>query len=177
MLSAGYFRIRSALPGPVWMYPVSYIAFHTFSIQVSCNTFYIIWWQLIKKSRVYLPYFFSLQLNLDTLYFIRLKMSVPLKEQTGPNSHFPFSMELLITFACYHVSTYSPMTTWSSGITYSSCSSLVGEKKLYILLKISPEFKPYLCRLINNKGWGLVYVLSNLLKKCLYLLLQMLKGI
>ncbi|XP_071711704.1 ABC transporter G family member 3-like [Rutidosis leptorrhynchoides] len=33
MLSAGYFRIRSALPGPVWMYPVSYIAFHTFSIQ------------------------------------------------------------------------------------------------------------------------------------------------
>ncbi|XP_071720114.1 ABC transporter G family member 3 [Rutidosis leptorrhynchoides] len=33
MLSAGYFRIRSALPGPVWMYPVSYIAFHTYSIQ------------------------------------------------------------------------------------------------------------------------------------------------
>lgn len=137
MLSAGYFRIRSALPGPVWMYPVSYIAFHTFSIQVSCNTFYIIWWQLTKKSRVYLPYFFSLQLNLDTLYFIRPKMSVPLKEQTGPNSHFPFSMELLITFASYHVSTYSPMTTWSSSITYSSCSSLVGEKKLYLVEDIS----------------------------------------
>lgn len=34
MLSAGYFRIRSALPGPVWMYPVSYIAFHTYAIQV-----------------------------------------------------------------------------------------------------------------------------------------------
>ncbi|KAJ0502868.1 putative ABC-type sulfate transporter [Helianthus annuus] len=33
MLSAGYFRIRSALPGPVWMYPVSYVAFHTYSIQ------------------------------------------------------------------------------------------------------------------------------------------------
>lgn len=33
MLSAGYFRIRSDLPGPVWMYPVSYIAFHTYSIQ------------------------------------------------------------------------------------------------------------------------------------------------
>ncbi|KAK9079124.1 hypothetical protein SSX86_000794 [Deinandra increscens subsp. villosa] len=33
MLSAGYFRIRSALPGPVWMYPMSYIAFHTFAIQ------------------------------------------------------------------------------------------------------------------------------------------------
>ncbi|KAJ6927926.1 ABC transporter G family member 3 [Populus alba x Populus x berolinensis] len=35
MLSAGYFRIRSALPGPVWTYPVSYIAFHTYSIQAS----------------------------------------------------------------------------------------------------------------------------------------------
>ncbi|KAI7736339.1 hypothetical protein M8C21_028112 [Ambrosia artemisiifolia] len=33
MLSAGYFRIRNALPGLVWMYPMSYIAFHTFSIQ------------------------------------------------------------------------------------------------------------------------------------------------
>ncbi|KAJ8751513.1 hypothetical protein K2173_016743 [Erythroxylum novogranatense] len=33
MLSAGYFRIRNALPRPVWMYPVSYIAFHTYSIQ------------------------------------------------------------------------------------------------------------------------------------------------
>lgn len=35
MLSAGYLRIRDALPGPVWMYPVSYIAFHTYSIQVT----------------------------------------------------------------------------------------------------------------------------------------------
>ncbi|KAI4322302.1 hypothetical protein L6164_022010 [Bauhinia variegata] len=33
MLSAGYFRIRNALPGPVWMYPLSYIAFHTYSIK------------------------------------------------------------------------------------------------------------------------------------------------
>ncbi|KAK7324914.1 hypothetical protein VNO77_28856 [Canavalia gladiata] len=33
MLSAGYFRIRNALPGPVWMYPMSYVAFHTYSIQ------------------------------------------------------------------------------------------------------------------------------------------------
>ncbi|XP_019242164.1 PREDICTED: ABC transporter G family member 3-like, partial [Nicotiana attenuata] len=33
MLSAGFFRIRSALPGPVWMYPMSYIAFYTYSIQ------------------------------------------------------------------------------------------------------------------------------------------------
>ncbi|KAG9154242.1 hypothetical protein Leryth_000699, partial [Lithospermum erythrorhizon] len=33
MLSAGYFRIRSALPDPGWKYPISYIAFHTYSIQ------------------------------------------------------------------------------------------------------------------------------------------------
>lgn len=33
MLSAGYFRIRSTLPEPVWKYPLSYIAFHTYSIQ------------------------------------------------------------------------------------------------------------------------------------------------
>lgn len=33
MLVAGYFRIRDALPGPVWMYPFSYIAFHTYAIQ------------------------------------------------------------------------------------------------------------------------------------------------
>ncbi|XP_028808094.1 ABC transporter G family member 3-like isoform X1 [Neltuma alba] len=33
ILSAGYFRIRDAMPRPVWMYPMSYIAFHTYSIQ------------------------------------------------------------------------------------------------------------------------------------------------
>ncbi|KAF7805623.1 ABC transporter G family member 3 [Senna tora] len=33
ILSAGYFRIRNAIPGPVWKYPISYIAFHTYSIQ------------------------------------------------------------------------------------------------------------------------------------------------
>ncbi|CAI9104998.1 OLC1v1003820C4 [Oldenlandia corymbosa var. corymbosa] len=33
MLSAGYLRIRSALPKPVWMYPMSYVSFHTYSIQ------------------------------------------------------------------------------------------------------------------------------------------------
>lgn len=33
MLSAGYLRIRNTLPGPVWTYPISYIAFHTYSIQ------------------------------------------------------------------------------------------------------------------------------------------------
>ncbi|KAE8655278.1 ABC transporter G family member 3 [Hibiscus syriacus] len=33
MLAAGYFRIRNELPGTVWTYPLSYIAFHTYSIQ------------------------------------------------------------------------------------------------------------------------------------------------
>ncbi|XP_057751135.1 ABC transporter G family member 3-like [Arachis stenosperma] len=33
MLSAGYLRIRNDLPGPVWIYPMSYISFHTYSIQ------------------------------------------------------------------------------------------------------------------------------------------------
>ncbi|KAF9594725.1 hypothetical protein IFM89_034708 [Coptis chinensis] len=33
MLAAGYFRIRDELPGPVWTYPLSYLAFHTYSIQ------------------------------------------------------------------------------------------------------------------------------------------------
>ncbi|KAE8712714.1 ABC transporter G family member 3 [Hibiscus syriacus] len=33
MLAAGYLRIRNELPKPVWKYPLSYIAFHTYSIQ------------------------------------------------------------------------------------------------------------------------------------------------
>ncbi|CAN4119262.1 unnamed protein product [Withania somnifera] len=41
MLSAGFLRIRSALPGPVWMYPMSYIAFHTYSIQGLLENEYI----------------------------------------------------------------------------------------------------------------------------------------
>nr|GMD15935.1 ABC transporter G family member 3 [Ipomoea batatas] len=41
MLSAGYFRIRSDLPGPAWMYPISYIAFHTYSIQGLLENEYI----------------------------------------------------------------------------------------------------------------------------------------
>ncbi|CAN6557035.1 unnamed protein product [Malus baccata var. baccata] len=41
MLSAGYFRIRNALPGPVWTYPVSYLAFHTYSIQGLLENEYI----------------------------------------------------------------------------------------------------------------------------------------
>lgn len=44
MLAAGYFRIRNALPGPMWMYPLSYVAFHTYSIQASkfTRSFYYI---------------------------------------------------------------------------------------------------------------------------------------
>ncbi|XP_008226268.1 PREDICTED: ABC transporter G family member 3 [Prunus mume] len=41
MLSAGYFRIRNALPGPVWTYPISYIAFHAYSIQGLLENEYI----------------------------------------------------------------------------------------------------------------------------------------
>ncbi|PIN03550.1 Transporter, ABC superfamily (Breast cancer resistance protein) [Handroanthus impetiginosus] len=41
MLSAGYFRLRSALPRAVWMYPISYIAFHTYSIQGLLENEYI----------------------------------------------------------------------------------------------------------------------------------------
>lgn len=36
MLLAGYFRLTRNLPKPVWRYPISYIAFHTYAIQVSC---------------------------------------------------------------------------------------------------------------------------------------------
>ncbi|XP_055834747.1 ABC transporter G family member 3-like [Solanum dulcamara] len=41
MLSAGFLRIRSTLPGPIWMYPISYIAFHTYSIQGLLENEYI----------------------------------------------------------------------------------------------------------------------------------------
>ncbi|XP_031483320.1 ABC transporter G family member 3 [Nymphaea colorata] len=33
MLVAGYFRLRSELHEPVWKYPLSYVAFHTYSVQ------------------------------------------------------------------------------------------------------------------------------------------------
>lgn len=33
MLLSGYFRLSKDLPNPVWRYPVSYIAFHTYAIQ------------------------------------------------------------------------------------------------------------------------------------------------
>ncbi|RAL37491.1 hypothetical protein DM860_000185 [Cuscuta australis] len=33
MLTAGYYRIRHDLPRPVWMYPMSYLAFHTYSLK------------------------------------------------------------------------------------------------------------------------------------------------
>lgn len=39
MLSAGYFRIRNALPGPVWTYPISYVAFHTYSIKACIQVY------------------------------------------------------------------------------------------------------------------------------------------
>lgn len=41
MLSAGYFRVRSALPKLFWTYPISYVAFHTYSIQGMLENEYI----------------------------------------------------------------------------------------------------------------------------------------
>uniref|UniRef100_A0A7N0UT11 ABC transporter domain-containing protein n=1 Tax=Kalanchoe fedtschenkoi TaxID=63787 RepID=A0A7N0UT11_KALFE len=41
MLSAGYLRIRNSMPGPAWKYPLSYIAFHTYSIQGILENEYI----------------------------------------------------------------------------------------------------------------------------------------
>ncbi|XP_072988932.1 ABC transporter G family member 3 [Typha latifolia] len=41
MLVAGYFRIRVGLPEPVWKYPLSYFAFHTYSIQGLLENEYI----------------------------------------------------------------------------------------------------------------------------------------
>ncbi|KAH9301784.1 hypothetical protein KI387_013367, partial [Taxus chinensis] len=32
-LVAGYFRLRDELPRPVWKYPISYLAFHTYAIE------------------------------------------------------------------------------------------------------------------------------------------------
>jgi ABC-type Fe3+-siderophore transport system permease subunit len=36
MLVAGYFRVRGSLPYPVWNYPLSFISFHTYVVQVRC---------------------------------------------------------------------------------------------------------------------------------------------
>jgi hypothetical protein len=40
MLVAGYLRIRENLPYPVWTYPLSFISFHTYAVQVSYHTYY-----------------------------------------------------------------------------------------------------------------------------------------
>ncbi|RID66543.1 hypothetical protein BRARA_D01676 [Brassica rapa] len=41
MLAAGHFRIRNALPKPLWTYPFAYISFHTYSIQGLLENEYI----------------------------------------------------------------------------------------------------------------------------------------
>lgn len=41
MLVAGYFRIRNDLPEPIWKYPLSYVAFHTYSVQGLLENEYI----------------------------------------------------------------------------------------------------------------------------------------
>jgi hypothetical protein len=41
MLVAGYFRVRGSLPYPVWKYPLSFISFHTYVVQVRCPLFFV----------------------------------------------------------------------------------------------------------------------------------------
>eukprot|EP01018_Ginkgo_biloba_P012552 Gb_28881 [translate_table: standard] len=41
MLVAGYFRLRDELPKPVWKYPLSYLAFHTYAIEGLLENEYI----------------------------------------------------------------------------------------------------------------------------------------
>ncbi|KAG9450016.1 hypothetical protein H6P81_009981 [Aristolochia fimbriata] len=41
MLVSGYFRMRSALPTPIWKYPLSYVSFHTYCIQGILENEYI----------------------------------------------------------------------------------------------------------------------------------------
>lgn len=41
MLVAGYFRLRDELPRPIWKYPLSYLAFHTYAIEGLLENEYI----------------------------------------------------------------------------------------------------------------------------------------
>lgn len=69
MLVAGYFRIRYALPQPIWKYPLSYIAFHTYSVQVK-------YFSLVSI----LSAFISIQLNVQTwTYVMHLYTSIELQ--------------------------------------------------------------------------------------------------
>ena len=36
MLVSGYFRLPNDIPKPVWRYPMSYISFHFWALQVKC---------------------------------------------------------------------------------------------------------------------------------------------
>lgn len=37
MLVSGYFRLPNDIPKPVWRYPMSYISFHFWALQVNLN--------------------------------------------------------------------------------------------------------------------------------------------
>lgn len=39
MLVAGYLKIADALPRPMWKYPLSYVAFHTYAIEVLYHSY------------------------------------------------------------------------------------------------------------------------------------------
>jgi hypothetical protein len=41
LLVAGYFRLGDELPKPVWTYPVSYLSFYTYAIQVFLELIFV----------------------------------------------------------------------------------------------------------------------------------------
>lgn len=49
LLVAGYFRLGDELPKPVWTYPVSYLSFYTYAIQVFLELIFVcVFHQIIK---------------------------------------------------------------------------------------------------------------------------------
>jgi hypothetical protein len=49
LLVAGYFRLGDELPKPVWTYPVSYLSFYTYAIQVFLELILVcVFHQIIK---------------------------------------------------------------------------------------------------------------------------------
>lgn len=40
MLVSGYFRLPHDIPKPFWRYPMSYISFHYWALQVKISTFF-----------------------------------------------------------------------------------------------------------------------------------------
>lgn len=49
MLVSGYFRLPNDIPKPVWRYPMSYISFHFWALQVKCLLQFTGWWWFAAK--------------------------------------------------------------------------------------------------------------------------------